>query len=191
MPALELDPAPLARASLTRARAPARPLPELRAVFDEHADFVARALRYLGVPPGDLDDALQEVFLVVHARLAELARPEALRAWLRQIARHVAMAARRKHAQRREQLGEAPDAPLDLTASPEAAHERRDLLLHLLDQLPDEQREAFVLYEIEEMSMREVAELIGCPLQTAYSRHRAARERLEQAARRHDERGPR
>ncbi len=188
MPALVTE--PLARAPLDRAHAPPRALPELRAVFDAHADFVARALRYLGVPPGDLDDALQEVFLVVHARLGELARPEALRAWLRQIARHVAMAARRKHAQRREQLGDAPDAPLDL-ATTEVAHERRDLLLHLLDQLQDEQREAFVLYEIEEMSMREVAELIGCPLQTAYSRHRAARERLEQAARRLGERGVR
>ncbi|MFS8069900.1 MAG: RNA polymerase sigma factor, partial [Byssovorax sp.] len=174
-----------------RARAPAHALPGLRAVFDAHADFVARALRYLGVPPSDLDDALQEVFLVVHARLGELTRPEALRAWLRQIARRVAMAARRKHAQRREQLGEPQDPPLDFAATPEAAHVRRDLLLHLLDQLPDEQREVFVLYEIEEMSMREVAELINCPLQTAYSRHRAARERLEQAALRLDERGSR
>jgi len=187
---LALDTDPQAHARLLGRAAPSRSPPELRAVLEEHADFIARCLRYLGVPPRDLDDALQEVFLVVHARLDELSRPEALRGWLRQIARRVAMAARRKHAQRREDLGEAPgDPPIDPAATPEAACARRDLLLRLLDQVPDEQREVFVLYEIEEMSMREVAELIDCPLQTAYSRHRAARERLSRAAERLDERG--
>ncbi|CAN5451874.1 hypothetical protein BH09MYX1_BH09MYX1_57900 [soil metagenome] len=160
-------------------------VPEFRAVFDAHADFVGRTLRYLGVPAADLDDALQQVFLVVNARLAELEKPEALRAWLRQIAHRIAMATRRKRAARREELGEsAPHPPFDARATPDAAHARRNLLLRWLDELTDDQREVFVTYEIEEMSMREVAELVGCPLQTAYSRYKSARECLEQAARR-------
>ena len=154
---------------------------ELRAVFDAHADEVMRTLRYLGVPPSEIDDAFQEVFMVVHARLHELRSPAAVRAWLREIARRVALASRRRRAQRSDDARE-PTEPVDPRPSPETAHEKRDTLLHLLDGLSDEQRDTFVLYELEEMSMREVAEAMGCPLQTAYSRYNAAREKLTSAA---------
>jgi RNA polymerase sigma-70 factor, ECF subfamily len=154
---------------------------QLRAVFDAHADHVMRTLRYLGVPPPEIDDAFQEVFMVVHVRLHELRSPAAVRAWLREIARRVALASRRRRAQRLDDA-RLPPEPVDPRPTPETAHEKRDMLLHLLDGLSDEQRDTFVLYELEEMSMREVAEAMGCPLQTAYSRYNAAREKLTSAA---------
>jgi RNA polymerase sigma-70 factor (ECF subfamily) len=54
----------------------------------------------------------------------------------------------------------------------------------VLDRLDEAQRAVFVLYEIEELSMAEIAEAVGCPLQTAYSRLHAARAQVEQTIRR-------
>jgi RNA polymerase sigma-70 factor (ECF subfamily) len=59
----------------------------------------------------------------------------------------------------------------------------RDRLLVLLDALTEDQRAVFVLYEIEQLTMNEIASAVGCPLQTAYSRLHAARARLEALAR--------
>jgi RNA polymerase sigma-70 factor (ECF subfamily) len=61
---------------------------------------------------------------------------------------------------------------------------RRDLGA-LLDALDENQRAAFVLYEIQQLSMKEVAEALDCPLQTAYFRHKSARERVLAAFKRH------
>jgi len=56
--------------------------------------------------------------------------------------------------------------------------EARRRLLAALDQLDGDKREVFVLYEIEQRPMKEVAEALGCPVQTAYYRLHAARERV-------------
>jgi RNA polymerase sigma-70 factor (ECF subfamily) len=67
--------------------------------------------------------------------------------------------------------------------------EWRQALGRLLDQLDENQRAAFVLYEIQQLSMKEVAEALGCPLQTAYFRHKSARDRVLEAFRRHTAEG--
>jgi RNA polymerase sigma-70 factor (ECF subfamily) len=156
---------------------------EFRQIFDSHAPSVTRTLRYLGVPESDLMDAAQEVFLVVNRRFREFEGRASLSTWIRQICLRVALSTRRRRGRRREDVVEQPpDAgeDADQHASIERT-EQRALLNGLLDTLDDDQRAVIVLYEIELLPMREVAETVGCPLQTAYSRRKAALERLRAA----------
>ncbi|MBN9167295.1 MAG: hypothetical protein BGO98_14060 [Myxococcales bacterium 68-20] len=142
---------------------------------------VWRFLRSLGVPASSLDDAAQEVFLVAANRLAEV-RPGAERSFLFGTAVHVARTIRRKHT--REQLLDDPDdATLEpaSTSTPEESFDQKeehDLLMKLLDGLPEELRTTFVLYEIEGESLPSVAATLGIPLGTATSRLRRAREKF-------------
>lgn len=150
-------------------------------VFREHARFLWRALLGLGVRPGDVDDVCQEVFLIVHRRLPEF-RGDGLRSWLYAICLRVASDYRRSARVRREvsveELPEAPAAPSQVESV--LTGELCERLLVSLDRLDQDKREAFVLFEIEELPLREVAEVLGCPLQTAYSRVQAARARVRE-----------
>lgn len=150
-------------------------------MFASEAPFVGRTLLYLGIRGADLEDATQEVFVVVHRQLPSFSGGS-LRAWIRQICLNVARNHRRAQLRRREELvDEMPDAvsPVE-TSLPAERSQQRQRLLAALDRLGDEQRTVFVLFEIEEMTMAEVAALLGCPLQTAYTRLYSARSRLEQ-----------
>jgi RNA polymerase sigma-70 factor (ECF subfamily) len=159
-------------------------VPTLRQVFDEHAAYVWRALRHLGVPDSELDDYCQEVFLVVHRQLAAFEGRSKLRTWLYGICLRVA-SDRRRRARVRYERAEA-DPARDLAESsalaPDERVQARNTLLALLDKLDDDKRTVLVLFEIEGLSMSEVAEVVGCPLQTAYSRLHAARARLTSLA---------
>jgi RNA polymerase sigma-70 factor, ECF subfamily len=151
-------------------------------VFQEHGPYVWRALRRLGVAEADADDVCQDVFIVVHRKLATFRRGS-LRTWLYGICLRVASEHRRRPYRRREHVVEAvPDAGVD--ASQEDEIERRRALA-LLDEalslLDDDKRAVFVLFELEQVPMAEVAEAAGCPLQTAYSRLHAARKIVEAA----------
>jgi RNA polymerase sigma-70 factor, ECF subfamily len=164
----------------------------LRQLFEEHAPFVCRSLRRLGVPEADLDDALQEVFLVVHRRIADYEDRGRLRAWLYTICAHVVRAERRRHRRRRETLTPDPPEAVSGLDPQRSAEDAQSLALgkRVLAQLKPELRDVFVLYELEELPMREVAEALGCPLQTAYSRLHAARARVLEEARRQREENP-
>ncbi len=156
---------------------------EFRQIFDGHAPAVTRTLRYLGVPESDLMDAAQEVFLVVNRRFREFEGRASLSTWIRQICLRVALSTRRRRGRRREDVVEQPpDAGEDADQHARIERgEQRVLLNRMLDALDDDQRAVIVLYEIELLPMREVAETVGCPLQTAYSRRKAALERLRAA----------
>jgi RNA polymerase sigma-70 factor (ECF subfamily) len=157
--------------------------PRLREIFDTHAAPIARFVRYLGVHPADVDDVLQEIFVIVHRRLGELRDESKVAAWLRVIALNTVRNHRRARGRRRE----TPSAePIEAEASgrPDEDLERartRTQLMRLMDALPDEQRAVLVLYEIEQLAMRDIAETLGCPLQTAYTRLHAARQALRRA----------
>ena len=162
-----------------RPREPTADLPSrLREVFDEHGPFVCLSLRYLGVPEADLDDLLQEVFLVVCQRLNDYQERGRARSWLYSICTRVAQSQRRKHRRSREfgPLGEQGAAATQLDKVQD--REALELGWKLLEQLPKEQREVFVLYEVEDMPMSEIARALDCPLQTVYSRLYKARERI-------------
>jgi RNA polymerase sigma-70 factor (ECF subfamily) len=152
----------------------------LRDIFVEHAPFVCRSLRRLGVSEADMDDMLQEVFVVVHQKLPEYQEVGRVRSWLYSISRRMVQAQRRKHLRRRESLMPAPPEQHTTGGQEERVENREALALgeELLARLSTEQREVFVLYEVEELGMAEIAEAVGCPLQTAYSRLHAARARI-------------
>ena len=150
------------------------------ALFAEHAPYVLRVMRHLGVAERDLQDQSQEVFVAIFRGLSGFAGRSALRTWIYGICVRVASNHRRRAHVRREQ---PVSDPPELSAPPvqdDALEERRGHpeLRRWLDVLAPEQRDVFVLYELEELSMKEVAEVCGCPLQTAYSRLHAARRRL-------------
>ncbi|MCA9677978.1 MAG: sigma-70 family RNA polymerase sigma factor [Kofleriaceae bacterium] len=168
----------------------------LEQIYDHHAATVWRTLRALGVDAGRLDDAMQDVFLVVHRRLAEFEQRSSITTWLYGIARRVAADHRRRRTAERRLAGDAPlDREISPGESPLDAAQRREaaaLLLELLDELDDDKREVFALMEIEQLAAPVVAELLGIPLNTVYSRLRLARQRFEAAVarRRHAEEIP-
>jgi RNA polymerase sigma-70 factor (ECF subfamily) len=161
---------------------PDEPAPTLEEIYDEHAERVWRTLRALGVDASRIDDAVQDVFLVVHRRLGEFEGRSSITTWLYGIARRVAAQHRRRGAgDRHVELDERAPATGE---SPREAAERQEaarLVLAILDELDDDKREVFALCELEQLTAPAVAELLGIPLNTVYSRLRLARQRFEAA----------
>ncbi len=160
-------------------------VPTLRAIFDEYSAFVWRTLRHLGVPERDVEDVCQEVFVVIHRKLESFEGRSTIRTWVYGICLRTASDYRRRaHVRREQTVDEVPTESAEPAQEREAERSRqRRRLLELLDQLDDDKREVFVLYEIEELEMKDIAAAMGTPLQTAYSRLRAARQQLALALR--------
>ncbi len=158
--------------------------PSFEQVYDTSFDFVAVTLRRLGVPAQTLDDALQEVFLVVHRRLSEFEGRSSLKTWLTRIAINVASDHRRlvKRKGGHEELPEtlADQSTRDPHQSAEHA-EAIERLYRTLEKLDPDHRTVFVLVELEQLTAPEIAEVLGVKLNTVYSRLRVARERFQAA----------
>ncbi len=124
--------------------------------------------------------------MVVHRRLAEFEGRSALRTWVYGICVRTASDYRRRASHKRELVTESPpeQAAADDPHEDVAGRQARKLLDGILSELDDDKRAVFVLFEIEELAMSEVAKAVGCPLQTAYSRLHAARALVAAAARR-------
>lgn len=168
----------------------------LESMFHAHYDFVWRSLRRLGVAPGSIDDAAQEVFVVVSRKLDAIVVGKE-KAFLFGTALRVASDHRR--SQSRKPMGEDVDvADISDHVSPEAlldAKRRREVLDAIVAALPDDVRPVFVLFELEGMTMAEIAPLMELPPGTVASRLRRGRElfaasikRLEAMRRRDGER---
>ncbi|MBA3500510.1 MAG: RNA polymerase sigma factor [Deltaproteobacteria bacterium] len=171
----------------TTGDAPPVPLavPSFAEVYRDYAAFIWRALRRLGVRDADVEDVCQEVFLVVHRKLPDFEQRASVRTWLYSIALRCASDYSRRAHVKREAPGEVGEMPTDPTqATAVADRQARVVLDEILDTLDEVKRAVFVLYELEELSMAEVAEAVGCPLQTAYSRLHAARDAFEAAIKR-------
>jgi len=151
--------------------------PSLRQIFDDHARYIWRTLRHLGVPEADTPDLCQEVFVTVHRKLASFEGRSQLRTWLYGICIRVASEHRRRPHVRREIALAEPTRETDAEPATalDSSLEQRRAVERMLSVLDEDKREVVVLYEIEGFSMKEVAEILGCPLQTAYSRLHAAR----------------
>ena len=153
-------------------------------LFREHAEFVWRVVRRLGVPDSDAEDAVQEVFVVVARRLETYSDRSALRAWLVAIARQVALHERRGRF-RRERKAQALPAP-DEAPDPQRLLETKrsfDVVNQFLASLDPDQALVFYLAEIEGMTVPEVAASLHININTAYGRLRLARQRFERQAR--------
>jgi len=155
-------------------------------LFEDHADFVARTLRRLGVPDHDVEDGLQEVFLVVQSKLDDI-EPGKERSFLFGIARRRASTLRRSLDRTSRREGSAlhdlsmPDSAPDIIERTEQI-EARAMLDEVLDALPLDLRTVLVLHELEEMECAEIAEMLDIPTGTVASRLRRAREKFEIAA---------
>jgi RNA polymerase sigma-70 factor (ECF subfamily) len=156
-------------------------------IFQEHFEFVWSATRRHGVRAEAMDDLVQEIFIVIHSKLHTLRQPQSLRSWIYGIVRRTVSDYHRSQQARAasgaslateiEARHPMPPTPLDLT-------ERNDqvkLLWSLLEELDPAKREVFMLAELEEMTMPEIADALEIPLNTAYSRLRAARLAFEAA----------
>jgi RNA polymerase sigma-70 factor, ECF subfamily len=158
---------------------------EFREVYDENFEFVWRTLRRLGIQEADLQDASQDVFLVVHRKLAEFEGRSKITTWLFTIAMRVAKDRRAVSSVRRlvadenavlAQIDDAQDA-----FSQVDRRERAAILDGILDGMALEQRAVFVLFELEDMTSNEIAAALDVPLGTVYSRLRLARETFTRA----------
>jgi RNA polymerase sigma-70 factor, ECF subfamily len=153
---------------------------DFRAFYDEHLARVWRALSRFGVAGADLPDAVQEVFLVAFRKLPEFEGRSKTSTWLVGISYRVA-SDRRRMAHVRREVGDsgAVLAARDGRASPAEAvehGERLRILDEILATLRPEQREVFVMFELEEMTGKEIADLVAAPLKAVFSRLRLARE---------------
>ena len=152
------------------------PVPTFRSLFEEHFDFVWRALRRLGVAERDAEDLTHEVFVRVHARLPSFDAARPIRPWLFAFAARVASDYRRLARHQVELLGDVEPQGSEIPPD-EALVRRADLALidRALAALEEEKRAVFVMHEIEEFGMPEIAAALDVPLATAYSRLRLAR----------------
>lgn len=156
----------------------------LRRIVDAQFDPLWRFLRRLGIAEGDVDDAIQEVILVLARKLSTV-EERSERSFVFSTAFRIA-SDMRKRARRRREVDEASLTELPSSArDPEAsAHAQRLVLLFggVLAQLSLEQRAVFVLYELEEFTMAEIADALQLPLGTVASRLRRGRETFERLA---------
>jgi RNA polymerase sigma-70 factor (ECF subfamily) len=150
-------------------------------VYAAEFAFVWRTLRALGVPAAVADDAAQDVFVVVHRRLADYDERRSLRSWLFGIARNVARR-HRERARRAPPLQIVGDG-LGLDDSLEL-REAATLVERFLETLDDDQRAVFVLAQLEGMTAPEIADTLGVNPNTVYSRLRTARLKFERAVER-------
>ena len=175
----------LGRRAMTRplpSAEPQAPVLDLATVYEAHFRYVWRCLRSLGVRDSQLEDALQDVFIVVQRRLPEFDGRAELSTWLYAIALRIARKyrerARREPASleaARERDSELPRPTAGEGGDRALERERLALARRALSSLDDDKREVFVLARVEQMSAPEIADVLGIPLNTVYSRLRAAR----------------
>ena len=194
LPFATLSPEPLVLLRrLTKPEASsAREDDRLRSLMDAYFDFVWRSLRRLGLSDADADDGTQEVFLVASRRLAAI-EPLREKRYLFATAVKVASTVRRSTRRRREEPEESLEpGALELSHDPEAYGPERLLefsrarqqLQGILDAMELEQRAVFILYELEQLTVPEIAATLSLPIGTVSSRLRAARERFSDFVRR-------
>jgi RNA polymerase sigma-70 factor (ECF subfamily) len=161
--------------------------PAFRALFEAEFTYVFNTLRRLGVRESDLEDVTHEVFITVHRLLPEFDPARPLRPWLFGVAFRVASDYRRLARNTREVPEDPVPEPIDgaLPADEQiASAQARRLVIEALDDLELNRRAVLVLHDIDGQAIPQIAEVLGIPLNTAYSRLRLAREEFRAAVQR-------
>lgn len=160
-------------------RAPASDAAQFGTIYREQAAFVFRILRRLGVPVEALEDATQDVFMVVHRRWDAYDRSVPIRSWLFGISRRVAADTRKRlHRLASRSEGRADTERLGDPADVAARAEASDFVARFLDTLDEDKRIVFVLADVEGLTAPEIGAALGVNLNTIYARLRAARLRF-------------
>jgi RNA polymerase sigma-70 factor (ECF subfamily) len=185
------EPGGVPRESADDGGTPAGPTPlqseRFHVLYREHFDFVFRNLRRLGVPSAQLDDALQDVFLVALRHIDKYEDGSHGKAWLFAIALRVARNYRRSHARKLSGLAPLRESGLYERASDpdpfeHAAKTQAARLLHaFLDGIDEDKRSVFIMTELEQMSAPEIAAALDVNVNTVYARIRAARREFTRA----------
>lgn len=165
--------------------APAAPV-DFRALYESEFPYVWNSLRRLGVAPAHIEDVAHDVFVTAWKRLGDFDRSRPIRPWLFGIAFRVASDFRKRASNQREISGETFDTEDD-AQRPDAHVEQnqaRALVVKALASIPMERRGVFVMHELDGHAIPHVAEALGIPLNTAYSRLRLARADFAQAVKR-------
>ena len=149
-----------------------------------HLDAIWRTARDLGVAARDLDDVVQEVLIVYVRRLSDI-EPERERAFLLATTSRVVAnwrrSRRRRPAEPFDAVDELPEQGLDARSKPrspaDALEHKRELELvqAALEEMNEQQRVAFTLFELEELTAREIAEQLGLSEQVVFARVQRAR----------------
>ena len=154
-----------------------------RTLFERHAPTVYRFLTALGVPPTEREDACQDVFLAIYKSLGRFRGESQLSTWIYRIAARGAGRALERQRLRHllaSMLLREPEAPL---VDPSEQADRLRLFQKMLGRLSPKKRLVFVLFEVENIPIEEIAEIVGCPANTAWSRlHHARREIAKMAS---------
>lgn len=166
----------------------AHPALTFEQIFEREVAWVVRTLRRLGVGSAEEEDVAQQVFLAVLGKMADRDPRQPVRPWLFAFALRAAANHRRLARHRREVPDTGRDEPPARAASsPEeevARQQDRALLLEALAELDMDRRAVIIMHDLDEMSAPVIAEALGIPLNTVYSRIRLGRADLEHAVRR-------
>lgn len=164
-------------------------------VYESMVQYVWSVVCRMGVPPSDAEDVMQEVFVTVYRRLPDFQGRAQLKTWVFSIAVHLAQHYFRTHARKPGNRATEHDiqALTDGRGSGPASELERmeglDALDRVLAQLNERQRAVFVLAELEQMTLSEIAEVVGSNANTVATRLRAARKAFEKALARFQNQG--
>jgi RNA polymerase sigma-70 factor (ECF subfamily) len=177
-----------ASSSTTGSGGPVDDLPDFATIYDRQFAFVWRLAANLRVPQSHLDDVVQETFLVIHRKLATFEGRSSLRTWIAAITRNTAKEFLRR--KRHHLLGSDidPDAGPSASLNPVEKLEAQAaaaLLDQFLDELPEDQRDVFILAEVEQMTANEIATVLDTNPNTVRTRLRAARKSVQASLARH------
>lgn len=151
--------------------------PCFRALFLEHASYVASSLRRLGVRDRDLEDLTHDVFLAVYRHLEDYDPARPIKPWLFGFAAKIALGHRRRKSYSHEVIAADIEAVDQAPSADEevAAVQARELVLEALGAVAEPRRPVFIMHDIDAIAMPDITAALGIPLNTGYSRLRLAR----------------
>lgn len=160
-------------------------IPDFGVVYEQYFNFVWRSARRLGVADSSLDDVVQDVFVTVYRRLSEFEGRSQLKTWIFGVLRHTVRDLRRTQRRKPTEAMEREPVARDRSPLEAAAQREGSKLLHeVLMSLDEDQREVFVLAELEQMSAPEIGAALELNVNTVYSRLRSARHSFDAALKR-------
>jgi RNA polymerase sigma-70 factor, ECF subfamily len=153
------------------------------AVFEAEFAYVWTSLRRLGVQERDLEDLAHDVFVEVYRRFATYDPQRPIRPWLFAFTVRFASDYRRLARHRRESIGPIPERsdPMPHPDQLLQVKQTQDFVLHAIEKIESDRRAVFILHELDEVPMAEIANALGIPVNTGYSRLRLAREEFREA----------